>query len=178
MFKVKAFEYLIDGFVTWYTREKPNSDYTSDFTKLKLIKLLFFVSAVNADTDNDGLLDVFNNFYALPFGHVESDVYDNLGQSVKYTLARSGISRNIVPEGYYDEIDHLKARLDESLKSLILKNRSLVSYSASDLVELSHQWYSWKSTFSLARSINKFSLPIDPLIIKKESKIYRLRYQS
>ncbi|SEJ45332.1 Protein of unknown function [Dyadobacter koreensis] len=176
MIKVKAFEYLIDGFVTWYIREKPGSDYTADFTKLKLIKLLFFVSAVNADTDNDGLLDVFDNFYALPFGHVESDVYDNLGQSAKYTVSRSRLIRNNVPEGYFDEINHLKTRLDESLLSIISKNRSLVSYSASDLVELSHQWYSWKSTFSLARSINKFSLPIDPLIIKKESKIYRLSY--
>ena len=44
-----------------------------------LMKLLFFTSAVGSNRNNNkGLLDIFDNFYALPYGAIENDVYDNL----------------------------------------------------------------------------------------------------
>ncbi|WP_342084798.1 hypothetical protein [Dyadobacter sp. OTU695] len=172
--KILAFEYLIDGFVKWHQQVRPKVSVESTFTKLKLIKLLFFVSAVDSERPSKGLLDIFHKFSALPFGHVESDVYDFLRLCSKYSVSKEGLSYNVVNDNYFDAINPYKERLNEAIEALKNKNLELVAYSASSLVELSHQWYSWKSTFALARSMNKYSLPIKTDTIRNESKIFRL----
>jgi len=71
--KELAFEYLMDCFIDWYKSIRNDNSYFCSFTKLKVIKLLFFASAVNANSQNHNLLGVFNKFVAMPFGPVESD---------------------------------------------------------------------------------------------------------
>ncbi|MGX5855206.1 hypothetical protein ACWKW6_16255 [Dyadobacter jiangsuensis] len=171
--KILAFEYLMEGFIKWHQQVRPKVSIESTFTKLKVIKLLFFVSAVDSEKPSKGLLDIFHRFSALPFGHVESDVYDSLRLCSKYTVSKEGLSYNNVNDNYFDKISPYKDRLDGAIEALKDKNLELVTYSASTLVELSHQWYSWKSTFALARSMNKYSLPIKTETIRNESKIFR-----
>ena len=45
---------------------------------MRLQKLLFLISTVNATSTDKGLLNTFNNFYALPYGLVESDIYNSM----------------------------------------------------------------------------------------------------
>ena len=59
------------------------------FPKLTAMKLLFLAAAPKKDGGDD-LLDIFDNFYAMPYGPVESDVYNAIQEdklpsfSVKY----------------------------------------------------------------------------------------------
>ena len=43
------------------------------FSKLKAMKLLFLAAAPKEDGGDD-LLDIFDNFYAMPYGPVEIDI--------------------------------------------------------------------------------------------------------
>ena len=62
--KRHLFEYLIYLLKQWKDEQYPN--VTEEFTKLKLQKILFLVAAVKATAQSHPLLEVFNNFYALP----------------------------------------------------------------------------------------------------------------
>ena len=48
----------------------------NDLSVLKIMMLLFFTVAASVKQDDEGLLKVFNNFVAMPIGHIESDVWD------------------------------------------------------------------------------------------------------
>lgn len=61
--KEAAFEYFIDSLINWYKSLKDDEYYLASFTKLKLIKLLFFASAVNAKDGNYGLLINLTNLW-------------------------------------------------------------------------------------------------------------------
>lgn len=48
---------------------------SNDLSILKSIKLMFFFSTVS-DDGTEALIDNQYNIYAMPLGHVESDIYD------------------------------------------------------------------------------------------------------
>ena len=70
----KVFEYWLMQMLNWGKEMTPQVPFYS-FTRLKVLKLLFFTAAVQ-NQNGDDLLDVFDNFYALPNGPVESDIYN------------------------------------------------------------------------------------------------------
>ena len=71
--KILAFEYVLENLGKWYQDETRTSGVPV-FTKLKAFKLLFFVSSAEAQNENLGLLKLFDNHHALPYGPVESDI--------------------------------------------------------------------------------------------------------
>ncbi|MEN2486338.1 hypothetical protein AAYQ05_00945 [Flavobacterium sp. B11] len=174
--KRQAFEYLLYKLVEWYKSAYAISNDDNDISVLKALKLLFFVSAVNATKDsNDTLLDdVFQNFVAMPYGHVESEVY---------SIIKKGDLQNIIINNYRTEIRDfdpetvdakLRQRIDDSVTKLKNTNFNLIKYSSFNLVDLSHSWYSWQYFYNKAlKSFNK-SFPIDKECIKSEEKIYSL----
>lgn len=170
--KQKAFEFLILGFINWHQEKNPPTNFRTEFTKLKLIKLLFFVAAIK--TENGDLLDYFDNFWALPYGHVESDIYNSINDLKIFKITKEGIDDLEVPNNYFDDIEHIKLNLQNSLNEIKNANSNLIQYSAYQLVELSHKWYSWQSVFTLAKSINKQGLKIPVSMIRSEQKIYSL----
>ena len=172
--KMQCFEYLVYKFADWHYQVCPSEDPYLALSKLKLFKLHFFASAVNADKENDGLLNLFDKFYALPYGPVESNVYDDLQSTYMFTITNVNVVRKQENLNYFDEINNYKPILDKAVKDLRSKNENLITYSAMDLVEISHKWYSWKTVFNMARSMNKFSLPIPKAIIKNEFKYFSL----
>lgn len=93
--KELAFEYLMDCFIDWYKSIKNDNSFHYSFTKLKVIKLLFFASAVNANNEDHNLLGTFNKFVAMPFGPVESDIYNKMNQSA------IGMSKSILAQIKY-----------------------------------------------------------------------------
>lgn len=76
MDKIYAFDYMITLLNEW--REAFNTGNTCRvLSKLSVLKLLFLVAAPKKDGGED-LLNVFDNFHALPYGPVESDIYLSL----------------------------------------------------------------------------------------------------
>lgn len=63
--KIQAFEFVVFKLVNWYKTQNSitdNETFTAinDLSKLKVIKLHFFVSAVNSKSNS--LLSIFDNF--------------------------------------------------------------------------------------------------------------------
>lgn len=171
--KIKGFEYAMSQCLVWFDENNPGKQ--NDFSKLKAIKLLFFVSSANATLADPGLLNLFNNYWALPFGHVESDVYENLYTMNLFKINSELITKvNDAPYNYFEEIENYKDQVDASIKLLKRNYPELINYSAFDLVEISHQWRSWITTFEMAKHLNKKSMKIPLPLILTETKIYSL----
>ena len=187
--KIELFEYTISHLINWYEEVHPEETIPRDvLSKLKAFKLHFFVCAINAKSgDEKDLTNLYDNFSALPYGHVESDVYDNLGRMRHYTLGNGSIQyidgilkplvhKNILlhqaEEAEEAEVIEYIDMIDKSIISLREINDNLISETAIELVELSHKWFSWITFFKKARSINKFSMPIPSSVIKIESKFF------
>lgn len=171
-----AFEYIVLQLLKWYQEENPKKDayVDNDLSKLKVLKLLFFVSAVNANDDNDGLLDTFI-FHAMPYGHVELDIYDNMDnfEIVEINNERT-IIKSIPPKNYFEVIKDIISKVDQSISLLKQKNKDLINYKAFKLVELSHLWFSWNTAYEFAQKNNKNIFEIPNSLIKTEIKQYYL----
>jgi len=174
--KINLFEAFLGELVNWFCEvnncdvDDFNSHPNNDLSKLKVIKLHFFACS----TTNDAL-DIFNDFHAMPYGHVETDVYNGLNNMKFFKITKSRME--IEPEG----MEFLKLNLDEEykiakvmVKNLKYINMDLIKYKAFDLVELSHKWFSWRYTFKEARQANSYSKKINPDLIKEEKKYYNI----
>lgn len=140
--------------------------------KLKLLKLLFFVSVLKVD-GKYLLDDIFDNFYAMPYGPVESDVYDNISALENYIVGNRDIRLREVVDFTYPKKAHdlLYSRIDKCVKALYDKNNALFNMPTFDLVELTHKADSWRIVFAEAQRRGKYSLHMPKEIIK-ETTIY------
>lgn len=173
--KADCFEFLMDELVEWVKEKGGNPK--RDLNLLKIIKLNFFIAAASSSEISEGLLTVFDEFYALPYGHVESDVYNIIkGKSIarlnKYTIVSNGINWSDV------NIMSIEDNYSNAIKSSIGKIRDIdpdfVLRPAGYLVDLSHMWRSWKLMYSTAKSLNKHAIKIPTNLIQTESKIFKL----
>ena len=180
--KIRAFEYVLFKLKEWYKEVNNISNdalfnRNNDLSILKVVKLNFFVAANEKE-----LLDTFDKFYAMPLGHVESDVYDhikcNSGELTEFVISPS---KTIVKENFVDQLSEasyadlnapVKALIDNSVSLLQEQNGDLINYPGFQLVELSHLWFSWKRTFSMAKSLSLNSRKIPSELIAKERKIF------
>lgn len=172
--KIKAFEYVLFKLDEWYKENNLSSD-VNDISVLKALKLLFFISAVDSKKDSDdSLLDViFDNFVAMPYGHVESDVYTNIKDKRHINVTIDNKKAAILNPDLILELNNdVKTKIDNSVVKLKSINAELINMSAFDLVELSHSWYSWKFYFAKAKRNNTFKESIPNEIIKSEEKIF------
>ncbi|GMU96504.1 type II toxin-antitoxin system antitoxin SocA domain-containing protein [Ignavibacterium album] len=174
--KIKAFEYLVIKLSEWYKELNNNISFeNNDLNKLKVLKLHFFVSAVNANENKEGLLNIFDNFYAMPYGHVESDVYSQISQLESMKIDRKGLAfTKCLDNNYFDDIKKIIPEIDQSIINLRTINNDLINYKALDLVNLSHRWYSWRLVFNYAKQNGSFSAPIPTELIRREPKIFHL----
>lgn len=69
--KIEAFDYMLHLFEEW--RDNHETIKGKPFPKLTAMKLLFLAAAPKKDGGDD-LLDIFDNFYAMPYGPVEIDI--------------------------------------------------------------------------------------------------------
>lgn len=175
--KLKAFEYFVFKLTDWY-KEAYGSDTIegNDLSKLKIFKLHFFTTAITTSVSEDGLLGVFNKFYALPFGPVESDVYNDLGELRYFQISRS----NLTLKGDIDIVDISstvdKQLIDTAIDKIKTRYFNLIKASAFDLVDLSHKWSCWSIVFDFAKRNSNFSHQIPNELIKQESqKVFSIR---
>lgn len=177
--KYMLFEYMIDGIIDWYNEVEQGVDIYNELNRLKLIKLNFFISAASTEGKKEGLLAYFDDFRAMPFGHVESQIYDQVksfsSEPRKYHLGKFNIQEVTVSSDYYSDIESYKPFIDDAIVLLRRKNENLVKYKSFDLVELSHEWASWRLVFNIAKSKGLNSMPIPKEIIINENKFYHLK---
>lgn len=169
--KELRFEYFLHKLIQWYKSERPLDTHCLSLTRIKVLKLLFFTSAIKADDGSD-LLDIFDKFYAMQHGPVESDIYNSIsGRLLRHFNFSS--TNIILPENISDEtfasIDaNIKERIDNALFKLRTNNPDIVLYNPFQLVELSHTWNSWKRTYEIAVLRGKGSERIEADLIRED----------
>ena len=175
--KILGFELMIDKFHEWFNEFPNNKSKDANFTILKLIKLNFFVTGISCSPSEKGLLELFDNYYAMPLGHVESDIYRKKDELTNYRFDGYKINKASTEE--YKELNYESLGLNYNLilKSInLLKktNYDLINQSANNLVEISHRWHSWRYTFNNARKNNSKSSKIEPVLIQNDLKYFSL----
>lgn len=177
--KLKTFEYLIDTII-----EKKNGVY-DDLSKLKIIKILFFIVSASIKIDPiNNLLKIFDKFYALKYGHVELDIYNEYivesmleGSNKKFKISDS----NMVINDKYIEIDttlenedSTKDMIKSAVNALLKENSNIFNYKPFELVELSHLHYSWHINNELRKELKLRMIEIPHIDIIDEEKYFNL----
>lgn len=174
MDKNQAFEYYVVKLLEWYN-EKAGDVENNDLSTLKVLKLLFFGTAISTEEAGaNTLLDnPFNRFYAMPYGHVESEIYDSIRKKRFDNLTINNVNSIINPALNFQEGD-IKNKIDLSIAKLKEANSNLILMTSFELVELSHRWYSWQFYFNKAQRNGSFSELIPAEMIKLEQKFFSL----
>lgn len=158
--KILLFEYLVYRLIEWYQKIVSDHKYIKKhFSRLTALKLLFFVSTIkDAENENSDLLDIFNNFCAMQYGPVESDIYTAIVKD-ETRLYKFGVHELVIVHqnnAIFDSLDpHNKDRIDRAISLLMSKNPKIISYPASILIDISHKWESWQTAMSLASMLGK-----------------------
>lgn len=175
MLKHQYFQYLLNALLNWYN--EANQDKENDLSILKSLKLLFLVTAADIELNKNNTIakedllisNAFNNFCALPLGHVESDIYDyikkNKGILPTFNINRITLTKlkDVIEnqnEIQYKSIDHAISYLKKYFPKLI-------SMRAYELVELTHKWNSWKLFYN-----TRYMASIPPEVIIGETKFF------
>lgn len=151
--KKLLFEYLVYLLEQWKQEKHPNN--TMAFTKLKLQKILFLVASINATGDRHPLLDVFNKFYALPYGPVELDIYETMNANAFNHITFEGNNcKHSLKEDDFDALDEsLKIAMREAIEALKSQGVDYITTPVFELVEITHKWTSWQVAMSAAEML-------------------------
>ena len=174
-YKILCFEYIIYSLIKWHKELHPQQGHVELFTRLKSLKLLFLVSAVEASAENEGLLNIFDKFYAMQHGPVESDIYNAMVASCTnmYDFKERETSIKNVDIQIFERIpDELKKKIDHSIQTLKEKNKLIVTYKSFELVEITHKWESWRVAISIAKVFGKGSEFMSIESIKNDLKYF------
>lgn len=182
--KTIIFEYLLLNLLQWHFEINGNKDYSS-FTKLKIQKLLFLTSAVKNNNNDYDLLDIFDNFYAMQYGPVESDIYNLMKENKSTLLSFNENFVNILNGNDYGsdikeiitnfKIDkQYKQQVDSAIAKLKIYNNDIISYNVSMLVEITHRWNSWKIAMEVANLLNKRSAKMDVRNIRMDEQYFSI----
>lgn len=171
MDKIYAFDYMLSLFEEWCNEESKGTMIFKNRSKLSVLKLLFLTAAPKKQGSRD-LLDTFNNFYALPYGPVESDIYNAIQNNIlpSYIVTERSILRKVNNHLPYtiDDYIHIKDAVDE-LKEI---NRHLITLNAFSLVEITHKWESWKQSIAFARLMDMSSYKMTKESIRNDRNKY------
>lgn len=175
--KILSFEYILAKLIEWYSCMKPSEKADlSSFTRLKVLKLLFFVAAIKQDNGSD-LLDIFDNFYAMQHGPVESDIYNSIINELKYFSFKDRdlyINSSINEDSFAGLTEEEKKTITNSISALRAANNEIILYSASQLVNLSHRWESWKTAIAIADILGKGSEKMSIKLIRESEQYFSI----
>ena len=149
--KIELFEYLVYLLEQW----KAEINATEKFTKLRLQKILFFAAAINATEEEHPLLDIFDRFFAMPYGPVELDIYESMKKNEFNHLHFNGIECQSNFQSFDVSSINPKNRNDINNAVRALKGVGFDYLSAPvyNLVEITHKWSAWQ----IAMDISKMS---------------------
>lgn len=165
--KLDCFEYLIDILARKYNKN------IQDFTTLRLIKLLFLVTGVSTTNEDAGLTDIFDNFVAMPYGPVESDIYAAIQRDglKRYSVSASGCY--LKKEEPFHISDESKRSLETAVDYLLEKNPQILSIQPFELVDITHKWSCWRVCYKFALNSGKRSITIPSQMIQNSVKYYQ-----
>lgn len=172
MGKVYAFDYMLSLFEEWYNEEnKEQNRGFENCSKLSMLKLLFLTAVPKGEGSGD-LLDTFDNFCALPYGPVESDIYNAIQKDnlPSYVLTERSIMKKKDIALPYNEKDYLSVK--NAVYALKEKNRLLILLNAFDLVEITHKWDSWKQSINFAKLMDMSSYKMTIESIRSDRNKY------
>lgn len=176
MDKNLLFEYLVFRLVEWGKNIEKKNEKVPTFTKLRLQKILFLVCAWNVDNTNRKLLDVFNQFYALPYGPVEIDIYDAMksNQSFRHISFNGNecIYSKLVSSMFTSISSVYRKWIDEAVDNFIRNDRKYLTMPVFDLVELTHKWTVWQIAMQYAKLCGHNREKMTSLEIVESKKCY------
>ncbi len=181
--KRELYEYMLKGFVDWFCQRKRIGveafNENNDLSKLKIVKLTFFTSAIKFGQDEQfDLLETFNNFHAMPLGPIESDLLNahNQGTLKRFKVDTKRLTIVSDPEGLGVSFSSLpseqKAMIDEAIRELVRINPRMIEYYPMQLVDISHEWSCWKYQFQIAKLKGKLSDRIPVERIRKDTPCF------
>lgn len=130
----------------------------SRITRIDALKCLFLAIVSSRDTDREILLNTFDNWWAMPYGPVESDIYDWIKKDPDLALR---VHSEPEAHAFKDRNATLTISIENALDSLVRDLPELSKYSAFQLVELTHRFDSWKSAYNAAKTYLKNSYPMN-----------------
>ena len=164
MNKNLLFEYIVFRLDEW--RTSLNVVNVPTFTKLRLQKILFLICAWNATDTDLRLLNVFNHFYALPYGPVEIDIYEAMNNNSFQHINFCG------NECIYEKLElslfvgipvEKREWVDEAIGHFKNNQCQYLTMPIFDLVEITHKWSAWKISMKIA---NMFGTRKEEMSIK------------
>ena len=171
MNKIFAFDYMLSLFEQWYKDEGKESMNFQNCSKLSVLKLLFLTAAPKREGARD-LLDVFNNFHALPYGPVESDIYNAIQDNrlPSYIVTERSIIKkeNVILPYKIEDYTQIK----DAVNTLKEKNEHLILLNAFSLVEITHKWESWRQSITFARLMEMSSYKMTIESIRNDRNKY------
>lgn len=171
--RVEIFKHIVFHLKEWYCQYHNLNDsefiIKNDLSILKIIKLDFLVTAINSHKDNSILTE--SNYFALPYGPVETSIYNLLRSNSIDGLNFNRIKLNNFSNTLPNLDENLKNSIINSVKILKDNEPHLINLDAGSLVDLTHKWQSWKRNYSLARKLGRYSFPIPNSEIENDIKI-------
>lgn len=144
----------------------------NDFNILKLIKLHFFIIAINSE--NDSFLLEKNEFWAMPYGPVETTIYSQIRNNKNFNeFILSNDKINFIYDKPYIDVE-TEEKITQSINLLLDLEQRLLFTDAGTLVDLTHKWNCWRKNYSLARAKNTYSSVIPKEDIINDIKIVNL----
>lgn len=146
--KNKIFEYFVYQLEQW--RRESNVD--CDLTKLRLQKILFFAATINSTQESHPLLDIFNRFFAMPYGPVELDIYESMKRNEFENISFNGIHCQTDFEKFTQStIDALTRQyIDDAVIALKNVGFDYLSAPVYTLVEITHKWSAWRIAMDIS----------------------------
>lgn len=174
MDKNLIFEYIVYRLDGW--KRKICAKQIPAFTKLRLQKILFLICAWNVSKKEPKLLMVFNNFYALPYGPVEMDIYEAMKDEHAFKYLHFDGN-----ECVYDTMDDsmfqglskdARDYVDEAIESFVSEKRDYLTMPVFDLVDITHKWSVWQISMEYAKLQGRNKEGISNESIINSSKYY------
>jgi len=173
MDKLLNTKYILSQFLNWYGDSYGDFE-SNDLSILKTLKLIFLLSTINTDKEKENLLDFDFKYTAMPFGPVEKDIYSwYKNGDLSDIINKQGINYINLLKNKFEGIDpDFRKVVDMNMLLLKSENYYLVTKSASYLVDLTHEFNSWKTNYQQALSLGRYSQDIPSADIKEDHFFY------
>ncbi|CDN74282.1 type II toxin-antitoxin system antitoxin SocA domain-containing protein [Elizabethkingia anophelis] len=173
MEKILNTKYILTKLIDWYS-DFYGDAATNDLSVLKTLKLIFLLSTINLDQENENLLDYDYRFTAMPYGPVEIDVYDWCKDgTLNQIINKQGINTQELQKTDFTGINaEIQNVIENNISILKSENYYLITKSASYLVDLTHEFESWKNNYEKAIKKGKYSHEIPSSEIKHDNFYY------
>ena len=147
MNKIDATKYILLKLCDWYFEINPSKkeNKDNDLSILKVLKLIFLLSPI--EYEGNKLLDYNFEFEAWALGPVEVEIY-NSKHLLNVNLLQKKIDYNELQNSFENIVLDNKLFLDNIIEILKGKNKHLINLSATQLVNLTHKYSSWITSYN------------------------------